>query len=156
MKAMLRPWAAGASFLAAFALLALPSCGLFRARAPYYPTYLHDNGLVITDLLVPTGRDLPVAERGRRVVIDYEARLENGDLIDSSMERGQPAEFVLGSGEMPLVGLEEGVLGMVQRGRRRIVAPPELAFGAEGIPGRVPPDATIEFIVELRRVEDPE
>ncbi len=135
--------------------VALASCGLFRTRPPVYPKLLLEGEVLVQDLVVPDDPALPLAEVGSRVTLDYEARVLYGAVLDSSLERGQPVTFTLGSGDMPLVGLERGVLGMRMRGRRRIVAPPELAFGEAGIPGRVEPDTTVEFIVELRLVEPP-
>lgn len=138
---------------ASVALGATSSCALFRARPPVYPSEQRADGLVVQDLLVPRNLDLAQAADGDRVTLDYVARVKDGEVVDSSLERGQPAVFVLGNGEMPLVGLDRGVIGMRLGGRRRILAPPGLAFGEAGVPGLVPPDATIDFTVELVGLE---
>ena len=102
--------------------------------------------------------DLVVPDDGRRaalgdlVSIDYELALEDGEVVDSTLDRGRPATFRLGAGEVP-AGVEEGVIGMRQYGRRRIVVPPELGYGDEGAPPLVPPGATLRFEVELMELE---
>ena len=134
---------------ASLTLGATSSCAIFRARPPVYPSEERADGLWLQDLLVPRNLDLPQAADGDRVTIDYVARVKDGDVVDSSLERGQPVDFVLGGGDMPLLGLDRGIVGMRLGGRRRILAPPGLAFGEAGVPGLVPPDSTIDFTVEL-------
>jgi FKBP-type peptidyl-prolyl cis-trans isomerase len=87
------------------------------------------------------------AAPGDLVTIDYTVWLENGDRVDSTLDRGVPLTVALG--EAPLRGLNEGVLGMKAGGRRRLTVPPSLAYGEEGVPGLVPPEATLLFEVHL-------
>lgn len=92
------------------------------------------------------------AQQGQLVTIDYVGWLDDGTLFDSTRERGQPAAFRLG--EARIRGWNEGILGMRPSGLRRMSIPPELAYGSEGLPGLIPPDATLVFEVELLSITD--
>ncbi len=84
----------------------------------------------------------------KRVEVHYEGWLINADKFDSSRDRGETFAFSLGRGEV-IKGWDEGVEGMRVGGIRKLVIPPELAYGSEGIPGAIPRDATLVFDVEL-------
>jgi FKBP-type peptidyl-prolyl cis-trans isomerase len=102
--------------------------------------------LVVRDLVVPdAGREVA---GGDAVAVHYVLSLSDRTEVESSHERGQLLRFRVGAGEVPR-GLDEGVLGMRLFGRRRLAVPSELAFGHEGRPPRVPPDAAVVFEVEL-------
>jgi FKBP-type peptidyl-prolyl cis-trans isomerase len=88
------------------------------------------------------------------VVVHYTASLEDGTVFDSSYDRGLPEEFELGSHTV-IRGWEQGLLGMRVGGLRRMVVPPDLAWGDEGLPGLVPPGATIVLEVELLDARPP-
>ncbi|MEQ1893776.1 MAG: FKBP-type peptidyl-prolyl cis-trans isomerase [Planctomycetota bacterium] len=124
----------------------LSGCGLFRPAAPEYDSVEFPSGLVVRDLVVPE-RGEP-ARVGDTVAVHYELFLTDRTRVDSSVEAGAPLRFELGSGAVPR-GLDEGILGMRLFGRRRLTVPSALAFGAEGRPPRIPPDATVVFDVEL-------
>ena len=81
------------------------------------------------------------------MTVDYVARLTDRTQVDSSYDRGVPVEFRIGAA--PVAGWNEGVAGMRVGGRRSLVIPSHLAFGMDGIPGRVPPGATMVYEVEL-------
>lgn len=98
-----------------------------------------------TDIAVGAG---PVAQAGQRVSIHYTGWLTNGMKFDSSIDRGPPLQFVLGSGEV-LAGLDQGVVGMRVGGKRRLTIPPELAYGAAGAGDAIPPGATLIFEIDL-------
>ncbi len=91
--------------------------------------------------------DGPRAHSESEVTIDYAARLSDGTAVDSTYTRGTPITFSLLN--PPLPGFREGLSQMQVGGLRILIVPPDLAFGTEGIPGRVPKNATIEFEIEL-------
>jgi len=122
------------------------SCGWLRPKPPEYPAKRLESGLVVHDLVVPTEGE--VAAPGDEVELDYVMRLDDGSVIDSSLETGQRLRFRIGEGQVP-AGLEEGVVGMRLFGRRELIVPPALGYGAEGVPPRIPPDATLRFELEL-------
>lgn len=106
-----------------------------------------ESGLRITDLVEGEGEE---ATPGRNVVVNYRGTLENGKEFDSSYGRG-PFTFPLGGGRV-IQGWDEGVAGMKVGGKRRLVIPPDLAYGSRGAGGIIPPDATLIFEVELLEV----
>jgi FKBP-type peptidyl-prolyl cis-trans isomerase len=134
--------------LTAFALCALCACAQFgtQQRPVVTPrtTVWTASGLECEDVFLGHGAS---AAPGDLVTIDYTVWLENGDRVDSTLDRGVPLTVALG--EAPLRGLNEGVLGMKAGGRRRLTVPPSLAYGEEGVPGLVPPEATLLFEVHL-------
>jgi len=83
------------------------------------------------------------------VLVHYEGRLLDGTVFDSSYQRGQPAAFPL-KGLIP--GWEEGIQLMPKGSKYRFRVPPQLAYGAEGAGGVIPPNATLEFDVELLEI----
>lgn len=101
-------------------------------------------GLQIEDL---TAGDGPVAESGDQVSVHYTGWLEDGSTFDSSVG-GDPFQFTLGQGQV-IDGWDQGVAGMQVGGKRRLIIPPELAYGATGYPPVIPANATLTFEVEL-------
>ena len=100
-----------------------------------------------------------VVEAGDTVSVEYEGRLANGEVFDSS-ENGPALTFIAGSGMM-IPGFDNAVLGMKLGEKKTEEIPPELAYGEAGIPGAVegeyiiPPNETITFDIEVVKIEKP-
>lgn len=97
------------------------------------PLTTTESGLMYRDVYVPdTTSDTMRAKAGLPVSVHYTGRLEGGTVFDSSFESA-PIEFTLGKREV-IRGWEEGIVGMVVGGRRQLVIPPHLGYGARGAP----------------------
>ncbi len=88
------------------------------------------------------------AKTGDRVSVEYTGRLKDGTKFDSSKDHGQPLEFQLGAHRV-IKGWEEGITGMKVGGKRKLIIPPDLAYGKRGYPPVIPPDAELTFDIEL-------
>jgi FKBP-type peptidyl-prolyl cis-trans isomerase len=88
---------------------------------------------------------------GQTVSVHYTGWLENGKKFDSSVDRNEPFEFVLGTGQV-IAGWDEGVATMRVGDKVRLTIPPEKAYGAQGYPRAIPPNSTLIFEVELLSV----
>jgi FKBP-type peptidyl-prolyl cis-trans isomerase FkpA len=111
------------------------------------------NGLKYTDDTAGNGAE---ATAGKKVSVHYTGWLYNngvkGAKFDSSVDRGQPFQFTLGAHQV-IAGWDEGVAGMKVGGKRTLIIPPELGYGARGAGGVIPPNATLMFDVELLGVQ---
>lgn len=104
--------------------------------------------LQIQDELVGGGE---IAAVGNSVIVHYTGRFVNGDVFDSSVSRGEPFQFILGSG-LVIKGWDEGIVGMRVGGKRILTVPPEFGYGMNDY-GPIPGGSTLIFEVELLKVE---
>jgi len=107
-----------------------------------------DSGLKYDDTIVGAGA---TATKGQTVSVHYTGWLIDGEKFDSSKDRNDPFQFLLGAGRV-IRGWDEGVQGMKVGGTRRLTIPPQLGYGAQGAGGVIPPNATLIFEVELLAV----
>ena len=109
------------------------------------------SGLRIIDVKPGTG---PVPQGGQTVTVNYTGWLfvdgKKSKKFDSSLDRGEPFSFTLGQGQV-IKGWDEGIPGMKVGGKRRLVIPASLGYGAQG-QGSIPANATLIFVVELLSV----
>jgi FKBP-type peptidyl-prolyl cis-trans isomerase len=135
-------------------LLALGvSAGLAASPEPF------DKGAARVEIVTPTGlryTDLKIgqgqeAAEGKIVEVHYIGWLEDGKKFDSTHNCPRPLTFRMGTGDT-IKGLNEGISGMREGGKRRLIIPPELGFGKQGGGGVIPPNATLIYEVELLSV----
>ncbi len=112
-----------------------------------------ETGLKYSDSKVGDG---PVAEDGDVVNVHYTGWLlvdgKRTKKFDSSIDRGKPIQFKLGTGRV-IKGWDQGIKGMHVGGQRELIIPPDLGYGARGAGGVIPPNATLDFEVELVSIE---
>ena len=127
--------------------------GSFTPAAAQAKTMTTASGLQITDSVVGTGAS---PKSGQTCVMHYTGWLYvngvKGKKFDSSVDRNEPFEFPIGMGRV-IRGWDEGVSTMKVGGKRTLIIPPELGYGARGAAGVIPPNATLIFDVELLAVK---
>ena len=111
------------------------------------------SGLRIIDVKQGAG---PVPQAGQTVTVNYTGWLfvdgKKGKKFDSSLDRGEPFSFTLGQGQV-IKGWDEGLATMRVGGKRTLIIPPDLGYGASGAGGDIPPGATLIFEVDLLGVK---
>ena len=91
----------------------------------------------------------PEAKAGDNLSMQYVGVVyKTGKEFDASWDRGQPFDFTLGQGSV-IPGWDQGIVGMKAGGRRELIIPPDLGYGATGSPPSIPPNATLVFVVDL-------
>ena len=137
----------------ALLLLSAAACG--SPSSPSDPSQNLSVPFSQTDLVVGSGRQ---AANGNNLTVNYSGWLyyptstdNKGPMFDSSIGRA-PFSFRLGGNVIP--GWNQGVAGMAVGGKRRLVIPPNLAYGSQGSPPSIPPNSTLLFEVELLNVTD--
>ena len=135
-----------------FHALATAALLVWTGSAMAQQTTTTASGLQIVDQAVGAGAG---PETGQRVVVHYTGWLfedgERGTKFDSSVDRGQPFQFLIGVGQV-IAGWDEGVASMKPGGKRTLIIPPALAYGSRGAGGVIPPNATLMFDVELLEI----
>ena len=104
--------------------------------------------LKIQDLVIGEGREIA---KGALVQVNYEGRLDDGTVFDSSAAKGRPFQFVFGTGRV-IRGWDLGLVGMRVGGRRELFVPANLAYGERKIGNKIPANSNLSFVVELLEV----
>ncbi|KAL6051541.1 hypothetical protein STEG23_011346 [Scotinomys teguina] len=123
-------------------------------KAPHPPAYLsggpHGWAASVNWGDDSVGRTFP--KKGQICVVHYTGMLQNGKKFDSSRDRNKPFKFRIGKQEV-IKGFEEGAAQMSLGQRAKLTCTPDVAYGATGHPGVIPPNATLIFDVELLNLE---
>ena len=129
------------------------SIAMTASAAPNEHYVTLPSGLQYHDEVVGTG---PQPNAGQTVNVHYTGWLYNGGTkgakFDSSRDRGKPFSFQLGEGRV-IAGWDQGVATMHVGGKRTLIIPPDLGYGARGAGGVIPPSATLMFDVELLSID---
>lgn len=142
------------SLIAMLVYLAVP-------RSAASPTESTENNLSASSTTnMPTDLNVSVikegsgepAKNGDTLLVHYTGTLEDGTVFDSSIPRGSPFSVTLGKGQV-IPGWELGLLGMKVGEERKLVIPPELAYGKDGFTGVIPGNATLTFDVQLLEIK---
>ncbi|MBI3822254.1 MAG: FKBP-type peptidyl-prolyl cis-trans isomerase [Planctomycetes bacterium] len=144
--------------LVPFMVVSLRGAAAAPARPLYEPPALSQpttqvvattSGLKYLDMTIGSGRP---AVRGNTVSVHYVGTFPDGKKFDSSRDRAVPFDFQLGQG-LVIKGWDEGLVGMKEGGKRKLIIPPELGYGDRGTGGVIPPKAILIFEVELLKVK---
>src|SRR3569832_2684495 len=126
-------------------LLMAPSAVIGSGQSSAGPTTVQGEPVTLPDGLqywdITIGKSVPAA-KGRRVRVHYTGWLLDGTKFDSSHDAGRPFVFTLGLGQV-IAGWDEGIVGMKEGGKRQLRIPAALAYGEQGSPPTIPPNATL-------------
>jgi peptidylprolyl isomerase len=133
-----------------------PDSGQVRKSQSKYPgeetrmeEVVTSSGLKYIDMVVGEGKS---PQKGANVTVHYTGYLTDGTKFDSSVDREEPFQFVLGVGRV-IKGWDEGVASMRIGGKRKLIIPPQLGYGERGAGTVIPPNAELIFDVELIAVK---
>lgn len=152
MKNSLLPKVVALTLLAGFSCSIAPALSQWSGSNPVpegQRVIKTNTGLQYYDIKVGKG---PTPTPGGTVFVHYTGWLMNKKKFDSSLDRGQPFDFPLGQRRV-IAGWDEGVASMKVGGKRRLVIPPDLAYGPNGFPPLIPPNSTLVFDVELLKFQ---
>ncbi|MDD2309315.1 MAG: FKBP-type peptidyl-prolyl cis-trans isomerase [Desulfuromonadaceae bacterium] len=127
------------------ALLVVPAFAAQEAKKDGGKIVTTASGLKYIDVVIGKGAS-PTA--GKQVKVHYTGTLESGKKFDSSVDRNEPFSFTIGVGQV-IPGWDQGVMTMKVGGKRKLIIPARLGYGARGAGGVIPPNATLLFDVEL-------
>ena len=88
------------------------------------------------------------------ILFSPKGKLLNGEVFDSSLDRGEPLSFTLGTGQV-IKGWDQGLIGICEGEKRKLIIPAELAYGSKGAGAKIPPNSPLIFEVECVKIEDP-
>ena len=103
-------------------------------------------GIEVETKVLGDGQNYPT--RGSTVIVHYVGKLQDGTTFDSSRNRNEPFEFILGAGQV-IRGLEEAAASLTKGQIINLICPPDYAYGVQGFPPIIPSNATLIFEVEL-------
>lgn len=127
------------------AALAIAALIFLVTRGGNSGTVTTASGLKYVDLVDGDG---PSPQPGQMTTVHYTGTFENGTKFESSLDSGKPYEFKIGTGAV-IKGWDEGIMTMKAGGKRKLIIPPNLAYGPQGSPPKIPPNTTLIFEVEL-------
>jgi FKBP-type peptidyl-prolyl cis-trans isomerase len=136
------------ALVTALLALAAPACLAQSEGGGSHAEIVTPSGLRFTDLRVGQGQE---AGLGKIVEVHYTGWLKDGTKFESTDTCRKPMTFRMGAGDV-IKGLDEGIAGMREGGKRRLVVPPDLGFGKQGGGGVIPPNAVLTYEVELLAV----
>jgi peptidylprolyl isomerase len=134
-------------FILAFICVGLVAAGLYAAKNEKVITTA--SGLKYIDVVVGQGA---APTKGKKVTVHYTGTFPDGKKFDSSVDRDEPFEFILGVGQV-IKGWDEGVSTMKVGGKRKLIIPAHLGYGERGAGNVIPPNAVLHFDVELLKVQ---
>ncbi len=135
--------------VAAFATTSSVANAVVKRPKSALKTVTLPDGLKYVDEAVGKG---PLPRTGQTVTVHYVGTLRDGTKFDSSRDRGEPFSFPIGAARV-IPAWDEGVATMRVGGRRKLIVPPALGYGATGAGDKIPPNATLIFDIELLKIE---